>query len=58
MKGNQRSGPGQRPLVEDAKDGQWLGVSLARKPGINGKVVVGITQTLFLPGVCKLLLFL
>lgn len=36
--GNERSAPGERPLVLDSKDDQWLGVSLTRLPGINGKV--------------------
>ncbi len=35
------SAPTERPYVLDAKDNQWLGVSLARQNiGRNGKVTV------------------
>ena len=35
------SAPSERPYVLDAKDNQWLGVSLARQNiGMNGKVTV------------------
>ncbi|XP_071500218.1 LOW QUALITY PROTEIN: integrin alpha-9-like [Diadema antillarum] len=39
-KGNERSPPGTKPYVHDAKDNQWLGVSLARQKtrGLGGKV--------------------
>ncbi|XP_072028771.1 integrin alpha-9-like isoform X2 [Amphiura filiformis] len=40
-KGNEMSAPTERPYVLDAKDNQWLGVSLARQNiGRNGKVTV------------------
>ncbi|XP_038049393.1 integrin alpha-9-like isoform X2 [Patiria miniata] len=40
-KGNERSLPGARPRFLDAKDNQWLGVSLTRQNiGPNGRVTV------------------